>query len=193
MLGSWMRGRYSRQGLWSLFLMCALPLHVWTMILAFRDLSWVADRTNAWDAVGVLSYGLVFAFVESLVVFGVAALLGFLVSGHWAPQWRVGLLTVLVLVFSLWAIAEQLYFLLNVHLPAAMIEFLLHTDHPFRVLNAGVVGLVSATFLVPTVLMLRSGKAVRFVEGLIERLSLLTMFYLVFDVAGLVIVLIRNL
>jgi hypothetical protein len=173
--------------------MCALPLHVWTMILAFRDLSWVADRTNAWDAVGVLSYGLVFAFVESLVVFAVAALLGFLVSVHWGPRWRISLLTVLVLVLSLWAIAEQLYFLLNLRLPTAMIDTLLHTDHPFRVLNAGVVGLVSATFLVPTVLMLRSGKAVRFVEGLIERLSLLTMFYLVFDVAGLVIVLIRNL
>jgi hypothetical protein len=163
------------------------------MILAFRDLSWVADRTNAWDAVGVLSYGLVFAFVESVVVFGVAVLLGFLVSGHWGPQWRVGLLTVLVLVLSLWAIAEQLYFLLNLRLPAAIIDLLMHTDHPFRVLSIGVVGLVSATFLLPTVLMLRYGRAFRFVEGLIERLSLLTMFYMVFDVAGLVIVLIRNL
>lgn len=192
MVGSWVRERYTRQGLWSLFLMCALPLHVWTMILAFRDLSWVADRTNAWDAVGVLSYGLVFAFVESLVVFGVAVLLGYLVSEHWGPQWRVGLLTVLVLVLSLWAIAEQLYFLLDLRVPKALIEFLMHTAHPFRVLNVGVVGLVSATFLVPTVLLLRSGKAVRLVEGMIERLSLLTMFYLVFDVAALVIVLIRN-
>lgn len=193
MLGSWMSRRYTRQGLWSLFLMCALPLHVWTMILAFRDLSWVADRTNAWDAVGVLSYGLVFALVESLLVFGVVALLGFLVSGHWAPRWRISLLTVLVLVLSLWAIAEQLYFLLNLSFPTVIVDFLMHTAHPFRVLQAGVVGLVSVTFLLPTVLMLRSGKAIRFVEGLIERLSLLTMFYLVFDVAGLVIVLIRNL
>jgi hypothetical protein len=74
-----------------------------------------------------------------------------------------------------------------------IVDFLMHTAHPFRVLNVGVVGLVGATFLLPTVLLLRSGKASRFVEGLIERLSLLTMFYLVFDVAGLVIVLIRNL
>lgn len=188
-----MRQRYTRQGLWSLFLMCALPLHVWTMILAFRDLSWVADRTNAWDAVGVFSYGLVFAFVESVVVFLAAALLGFLVSGHWGPQWRISFLAVLVLILSLWAIAEQLYFLLNMKPPALLVDFLVHTDHPFRALQAGVIMLVSATFLIPTVLLLRSSKVPRFVEGLIDRLSLLTMFYLVFDLAGLVIVLIRNL
>ena len=69
--GAWITQRYTRQGLWSLFLMCAFPLHAWTLILAFRDISWLTDRTNAWDAVGVTSYGLVFAFVESMVLFGV--------------------------------------------------------------------------------------------------------------------------
>src|SRR5512143_2388513 len=77
--------RYSRQGLWSLFLMCALPLHAWTLILAFRDLSWLTDRTNAWDAVGVLSYGLLFALVESVLLFGMVVLLGLIVPRRWEP------------------------------------------------------------------------------------------------------------
>ena len=68
--------RYSRQGLWSLFLTCAFPLHFWTLILVFRDISWLTDRTNAWDAIGVASYGMIFAFTESVVIFLVAALLG---------------------------------------------------------------------------------------------------------------------
>ncbi len=117
MLATFFKRRYSRQGLWSLFLMCALPLHAWTMILALRDVSWVTDRTNAWDAVGVFSYGLVFALVESLIIFLVASLLGFLISARWDREWRVILLTVLVLMLSLWAIAEQLFFLLPVRLP----------------------------------------------------------------------------
>ena len=62
-------GRYTRQGLWTLFLMCALPLHIWTLILAFRDLPWLTDRTNAWDAFGVMAYGLIFALAESILLF----------------------------------------------------------------------------------------------------------------------------
>jgi hypothetical protein len=74
-------GRYTRQGLWTLFLMCALPLHIWTLILAFRDLPWLTDRTNAWDAWRV-SYGLIFAW-SSVLLFLVFLLLGMLVPG-WA-------------------------------------------------------------------------------------------------------------
>ncbi len=193
MLATFFTQRYSRQGLWSLFLMCALPLHAWTMILAFRDMSWVTDRTNAWDAVGVFSYGLVFALLESLIIFLVASLLGFLVSARWDRQWRVSLLSVLVLMLSLWAIVEQLFFLLEVHLPGSVIDLLVHSGHPLRALYAGVIGLVGLTILVPVVLVLRSQKAVRFVEAMIDRLSLLAMFYLAFDAIGLVIVVIRNL
>jgi hypothetical protein len=190
---SFLTRRYSRQGLWSLFLICALPLHAWTMILAFRDLSWLTDRTNAWDAIGVLCYGLVFAFIESIVVFVLAALLGFLVSDRWEPERRVGVMSVLVLALSLWAMLEQLFFLANVRIPGLVIAFLIRTGHPLRTLYLIEVALVGATFLVPVFLVLRSNPSFRALQGAIERLSLLAMLYLVFDVVGLVIVLIRNL
>lgn len=192
-MANWIERRYSRQGLWSLFLMCALPLHAWTLILAFRDLSWLTDRTNAWDAVGVLCYGLLFALVESLIVFVLATLLGFLVSGRWEPERRIGILTALVLVLSLWAIVEQLFFMLGVHVPDAIIGFLVRTQHPLRILYLTILAIVPATFVVPVLLVLRSKQALRFVGGMIERLSLLAMFYLVFDAAALVIVVVRNI
>ncbi len=185
--------RYSRQGLWSLFLICALPLHVWTMILAFRDMSWVAERTNTWDAVGVFSYGLVFALAESLLLFLVFALLGFLISAHWDPQWRVSALAVLVLMLSLWAIIEQLFYLLVLPVPGFIIDFLVHSGHPLRTLYAGVFALLALTIAAPVILVLRSRKAAAFVQAAIDRLSLLVMFYLLFDAVGLVIVVIRNL
>lgn len=47
--------------------MCAFSLHLWALILIFRDVSWVAERINMWDAIGVASYGLVLAFIESLI------------------------------------------------------------------------------------------------------------------------------
>ena len=121
--------RHSRQGLWTLFLVCAFPFHLWTIILAFRDFSWVAERTNAWDAIGVAAYGMLFALFEGLVVFLVAVLLGFLVPRIWNEK-RIALLSVLVLITALWAMMGQLYFLWNIPFPEGLIRFLAGSDHP---------------------------------------------------------------
>lgn len=173
--------------------MCAFPLHAWTLILSFRDLSWLTDRTNAWDAVGVASYGLLFAFAESVVFFLIAALLGFLVACYWDTDRRISLLSILVLVLSLWAMVSQLYFLAGISVPDALIALIVHITHPVRVLYAIALAAVAPTMLVPAFLILRSDRALQFTRGLIERVSLLSMFYLFFDVAGLVIVVIRNI
>jgi hypothetical protein len=191
-VGNLILGRYTRQGLWNLFLMCALPLHIWTLILAFRDLSWLTDRTNAWDAVGVLCYGLLFALVESILLFVVTALLGLLVPPRWDIKRRIGLLSVLVLLLSVWSMLEQLYFLAEVRLPGSFIGALVRSQHPFIVLNAVILALLIATFLAPAIALVRSERAVGIVNGLIDRLSLLATLYLLFDVVAVVVVVIRN-
>jgi hypothetical protein len=184
--------QYSRQGLWSLFLVCAFPLHLWTIILAFRDFSWVSERTNSWDAVGVLSYGLIFAFIESVTVFLVAILLGFLISKKWEENRRNVLLGSLVLITSLWAMVSYLFFVLNVSISGNTISFLAGLAHPLRFLYAVSLALVGLTVAIPTYFVLRSEQFFKGVQGLFERLSLLTMFYLFFDFVGLVIVIVRN-
>ena len=185
--------RYSKQGLWSLFLMCAFPLHAWTIILAFRDFSWVTERTNSWDAIGVVSYGLIFAFIESVVVFLVAILLGFLISKIWSEDRRIALLSTQVLVTSLWAMGSYLYFMLQVSISGETIDFLISLAHPLRFLYVISLAAVSVTVALPTYLILRSEKVLQGMRGFFERLSLLTLFYLFFDVVGLVIVIVRNI
>jgi hypothetical protein len=187
-----MARHYSKQGLWSLFLMCALPLHVWTMVLALRFVSQIITLLDVWAAAAVVSYGLVFALVESILLFLVAMLLGYLVSVRWEPERRIAAMSVLVLVLCLWAIVGQLFFLLNVQVPGAVVGFLVHTQHPLRILYVGIPVVVSATFLIPLALVLRTGRGTRFMTGLIERLSLLALLYLVFDAAALIIVVVRN-
>ena len=186
-------GRYTGRGLWSLFLMCALPLHAWTLVLAFRDLSWLTERTNAWDAVGVLSYGLLFALVESMLLFVVAALLGWLLPRGWEPERRIGVLSVLVLVLAVWAMLGQLYFLLNVRLPAGLIAALVRSQHPLWLMYTVVPAVVGLSFALPVWAVMRAGRGVPALVGVIERLGLLAMFYLAFDAAALVIVVIRNI
>ena len=186
-------GRYTRQGLWSLFLVCALPLHAWALVLAFRDLSWLTDRTNAWDAVGVLCYGLLFALIESLLLFVVTALLGLLIPRRWEPERRTVLMSVLVLVLCIWAMLGQLFFLTNARLPERLIALLVRSGHPLRIMYPAILVLVGGSFLVPAWGVMRSAKVLRIAGGMIERLGLLAMLYLVFDAAALVIVVIRNL
>ena len=184
--------RYSKQGLWNLYLICAFPLHFWTIILAFRDFSWVTERTNSWDAIGVVSYGLIFAFIESIVVFLVALLLGFLVSKKWNENRRLILVSVLVFITSLWAMVSYLYFMLNVSVPSKTIVMIAGLAHPLRFLYAICLGFAGLTVLLPTYFILRSDKFLGFIKGIFERLSTLTIFYLLFDFIGLIIVVIRN-
>lgn len=184
---------YTLPGLWSLFLVCALPIHLWALILAVKDVSWVAERTNLWDALGVLSYGMVFAFVESLVVTLAAFLLGFLISRrYWDQDRRIVLLGTLAVIVALWAIAGQLYFLWELNLPSSLLGFLAGTGHPVRLLYAAGLVLVTPTILVPTYLLLKSDRAYRVVRDLSGRLATLSGLYLLLDAACLVILFLRN-
>ncbi len=185
--------RYSKQGLWSLFLMCAFPLHFWTLILVFRDIQWMTERTNFWDALGVASYAMVFAFLESLLLFLILTLLGFLVPTRWTRETRIALLSVLYLILSVWAMLSQLYFLTAVQTPGWFISLMVQIGHPVRILYLLALILVTPTLALPAWFALRSERFLKSVNGLVERLSLLSGLYLFFDVVGLIIVIIRNL
>jgi hypothetical protein len=153
----------------------------------------LTERTNAWDAIGVASYGMVFAFIESGVIFLVVALLGLLTPKQWEYDRRIAFVGLLILLTSLWGIISQLLFLWNVFLPAQAIEFLRNSSHPLRIIYAACLMVVTPTILLPAYSFIRSKKAVTFMKNLMERLSLLTMFYLFFDLLGLIIVIIRNI
>ena len=184
---------YSKQGLWSLFLMCALPLHLWTIILTLNDISWVSERTDLWDAIGVMSYGLIFTFVESLIIFLITALLGLLISKVWKEEVRISLLSIIIVILSLWAILNHSYFLWEWSLPDGIIGFIAYSTHPLRTLYGLVLFLVGLSFTVPVHLVLKSSKFLQLILVSMEKLSLLMSVYLILDITGAIIVIIRNL
>lgn len=185
--------RYSKQSLWSLFLVCAFPLHLWALILIFRDVSWVAERTNMWDAIGVASYGLVLALIESVIFFAAITLLGLLVPTTWQENRRVALLSVLALLTTLWAIEGQAYFIWGSYLPEQVVRYIASSEHPLRLLYAVALAMVVPTIIIPVYFVLKSDRFLNLIQVLIERLSLLTMFYLFFDLLGLIIIIVRNI
>ncbi|MBK6794135.1 MAG: hypothetical protein IPG80_16735 [Anaerolineales bacterium] len=183
---------YSRQGLWTLFLICALPLHLWALFLSLRDFDWITARTNSWDAVGVVSYGLLFAFLESLAIFALAALLGFLISNKWIENKRVALMGTFVIVLSFWSILNQTYFLRAVTPSGQILSLFAGTGRPLIALYITALFLIGLTVILPTYFILRSEKAEKIVLDGFERFSLLMTLYLFFDFIALVIVLVRN-
>lgn len=185
--------KYSRQGLWSLFLMCAFPIHLWTLILSLRDISWLTERTNLWDAIGVVSYGMILALVESVLIFLGVVLIGYIIPARWTSDQRITFLTLLYLITAVWAIVSQLLFVWEIDLPASAVRFLRESEHPLRILYAGTLAVVGATVLLPVYSFVQSRRAVPAMLGLMERFSTLTVFYLLFDLVGLVVIVIRNL
>ena len=173
--------------------MCSFPLHLWSIVMALRDVSWVAERTNAWDAIGVVSYALVFALAESVLIFLVFLLVGLLMPRQWNSQQQLGFLGLLILLVSIWGMIGQLLFLWDLSLPEGAVQYLRHSEHPLRILYAGVLAVVAPTILIPVFLFLRSNKVVVFMQDLVERFSTMATFYLFFDLAGLVVLIVRNL
>lgn len=184
---------YNKQGLWLLFLICAFPFLFWTLILSFRDVSWMIERTNVWDAVGVIAYGLIFALIESAIFFIVVTLLGFLVLRSWGVERRVALLGMLALVVALWAMVDQVYFLSGVAVPALFLQFIIDTGRSLLTIYFFASAVVILSVVIPTYFILRSEKFLLATQVFMERLSTLTAFYLLLVFVGLVIVTIRNI
>jgi hypothetical protein len=183
---------YSRKGLWLLFSVSAFLVHVWALLLIFQDLSWLAERTNMWDAIGVGAYGLVFALLESVIVFVAAIFLGFLVLTAWNETTRISLLGSLVMMASIWAILGQLNFMLGWSPPASLIQWLASTEHPLRILYLLVLLIVTPTVGLTVFAQLKFNKLNRWTYGFFDRLSLLLILYLLMDLISIIILLIRN-
>ena len=185
--------RYTKQGLWLLFLMSVFPQHLWTLIFAFRDISWLITRTNLWDAIGNLSYGMVYAFFESFLIFCVLLLMGLFLPRQWEVNRRIAFLTVLLFSAAIWGMVSQLLYLWNIWLPLPMMKLIAATGRPLLSLYILSLALVGLTVSLPVFVFVWSKKALPSMLDLMDRLSLLSTLYLFLDAAGLVIVLIRNI
>ena len=115
----------------------------------------------------------------------------------WARLKDAGLwllnMTILFLITAAWGMISQLLFIWNVELPPPAMQFLARSVHPLWWLYAGGLAVVLLTVLLPVHLFFQSNKLSLLIQEFTERLSVLTIFYLLFDLAGLVIVIIRNI
>lgn len=176
-----------------LFLVFAFPFHVWYFLMAFRDFQWVAERTELWDAVGLVAYALAFALVETIGFFLGMLLLGLLLSTKWQDDQRLVLIATLGMIIAGWAIFFQAYSLLESPMPAHVIAFLVRIDHPLRVLWAGAASIAVLSVSIPLFAVLRSNQLMKTLTDLFDRVTAVSTLYLAIDVIAFAIIAIRNI
>jgi len=191
MVKHWFVQYYSKQDVWNLFLISAFPLHVWALILFFWDFSWIEERSGTWNAVGVGAYALMIAMVESVFVLLVSLLLGFLISKVWSPKVRASAMALIILLMSMWVILGQLYFIRAPNLTWLILK-LASFSPPLFLLYLVLGVIVGISFVLPIWFALSSEKFRMGLDAVVERVSLLTIFYLGFDVISIIIVAWRN-
>jgi hypothetical protein len=174
-------------------MVCAFPVHLWFLLMVFMDFGWVGLRTNIWDAIGLVSYSLFLALIETVFVFLAAVLAGRLLPAGWESQRRLSLLGLLVLVLSAWSIAAKAFGFFGIRVPAGLLDVLASVEHPLRLLWGFVLMMVLLSVVLPVFWMLRKPQASQAVMSFFDRLVLLSSLYIFLDFAGLAVILIRNL
>jgi len=185
--------KFNRGDWFRLFLVCAFPLHLWTILMVFRDVSWVAERTTASDAVGFSGYALFYTLIESILLFGFIALLSLLVPKEWNKTLRFAVLSLLAFALAGWSIMEQLILIVlwgRLRRLAASITLL--TTSPI-VAQAIFAVLIIISVAVPLLFLRNSKKFQQGVYSLLERLTLLSGLYLFLDAIGIGIIIYRNI
>lgn len=184
---------YTNRSLFQLFMLCVFPIHAWALLMGFRDFGWVAARTSVWDGLGLLSYSLTFALVESLGIFLILVILGFLIPHRLEADKRLTFLGTAFLVVAIWAIGGQVYSWMRYPLPTWYADLLIRTHHPFRYFWITVFSLAILSAGVPLLLLAKQNKFNTMMIEFFDRISTISSLYIFFDLVGIVIIVIRNL
>ena len=183
---------FSKNEIFNLFLVCAFPLHLWTILMMLRDINWVAERSTTWDAVGFSGYALLYTLAESAFLFGFIMLLSLLLPRHWNKTLRFTVLSLVAFVLAGWSIMEQLVLIVLWSrlqaLPASLPFLAAGRWVPLTIAAV----LVAVSVLVPLVFLRKSEKLQGNVFNILERLTILSGLYLFLDAVALALVIYRN-
>ncbi|MBK5108341.1 MAG: hypothetical protein JJE12_09420 [Anaerolineales bacterium] len=90
---------------------CIFPIHIWITIVFLYNFPSLILRANIWQILGVLAFALIFAFFESLVLFGFLVLLAALLPRRFFRERFVYLGTLLALVIPGFALLVNTQFM----------------------------------------------------------------------------------
>jgi len=187
--------RYTKEYLKKLFLVCAFPFHLWTIILVLYDVEWIALRTELGDAIGVGAYAMIYALIESLIFFLLIVASSLLLHWRWEGEKVFAELGFISLWIPVWAGLKQLYRHKELASPNFLAEWLLSTGHPLRygIVAAGLLLIIIiGSAAVPIYLIGFNHQVEKTTRSFLDRIAILSTLYIALDFISVVIILIRN-
>lgn len=187
--------RFKKEHLIKVFLLCAFPFHLWTILLILHDVEWIAKRTNLGDVIGVGAYALLYALIESLFFFLLIVALSLIIHWQWKGDKVFAELGYISLWIPIWAGLKQIYRHQDMASPNFLVEWLFSTGHPLRYFTLGtglLIIVIIGSAAVPIYLIGFKHKVEKYIRSFLERLAVLSTLYIALDVISVFIVLIRN-
>jgi hypothetical protein len=183
--------QFQRKFILRLFLICSFPIHFWSLLIAFSEFEAVGARTVMWDAVGYISYALIFAFIESVIITSICWLISFLLPKGWEQEKILVILGTYFYILLSWSAFEQgIHLFPELYISKATLYYLEHFVSR-SVILLGTAGLVSLGL--PGILFWKVKPLVNWISLVFDRIILLSYLYLFLDIVGLVIVIYRNI
>jgi hypothetical protein len=171
-------------------LIVGFPLHVWALLMVFRDIEFVAERTEMWDAIGYAGYTMMFTLVESLILSVIVWALSLLLPRKWSHQRALSVSGSAFLVVAGASIVDMAFHAFN---EARISRQYLHGLENFTSLTyALIAAAVLIGIAVSVFLILKTKWGERAFAEVFDRIILLGYFYLFLDLAGIIIVILRN-
>jgi hypothetical protein len=161
------------------FAAIAFPVHVWAIINILAIFPAWLLRLSIWELAGAISYPLVVALLESSILWIGLVVLSNVLPRKWLAEKFVALSSVLVWLLAAWAVVIQFIFVTILQWePQQMIPGLL---------------LVAFSFCLVYWLVQRYERLEGWIRRLAQGLAVLAYLYILFDLLGLVVVIVRNL
>lgn len=166
--------KYSLREASLVFVICMLPSDLWMASDLYNHYQFLSFGRTAWDFIGIISYSLMYALVDILLLFLVAIVVGWLLPHKWGEKIYVPFSMMFILGATL--VAELL-----------AIDFNLFRYWPYMILFM-VLWLILSVFILQRIPRLK-----RILIMGAERIAPLSYLYLAINLIGVGIVIIRNL
>jgi len=169
-----------------LFIVGAFPIQIWSII---SQLYQIGDGKEFFERA---SYSLTFALFESIGITLILILVYLILIQRWEETRVIVTEGILYLYISLWGMLGQTYFMLNKSNGTFWYRVFNIVGRNGEVFLPLLVGtLILSTFFI-IIVVNRSQRVQQLFISLIDRLSILIILYLLLDITGLVVVIMRN-
>jgi hypothetical protein len=175
----------SRREILFLFSACVFPVHVWAIVNTLREVPSYILRLSLFEIASVFSYILFFALIESIVIAAIIAIISVLLPARLFKDFLVSQGSLFLFITCVW--------ILPIHyLPKIVQGFSFSLPILIFLLwfwITSYIGFMGAAYI----LIRRRINLRKSIRSFVEKLAMLSLFYLFLDLVSIFIIVYRNI